>query len=158
MNKIYPLVLALLIGAAAMAADRALPPQLAVHSARGVPSAAVLTQGVLGIAFVMVGDLARLIRFVGFTLAVFAALTVGALFILRRRGMRGPYRTLGYPVTPLVFIAVSVWIAYAQISSHPTESGIVGLVFVAGALVYVFGVKGPPNPPQKLPEARSVDE
>src|ERR1700733_10868151 len=45
---------------AAMAGDRALPKQLAWHSARGVPTVAVMTQGVLGIAFVMVGDLGQL--------------------------------------------------------------------------------------------------
>ncbi|MGN6110743.1 MAG: APC family permease, partial [Kofleriaceae bacterium] len=67
---------------AAMAEDRALPAVLARHNARGVPMAAVIAQGVLGCAFVLVADLGQLIRFVGFTLAIFAALTVGAVFIL----------------------------------------------------------------------------
>ena len=71
---------------AAMAVDRALPAALAHYNKRGVPVAAVITQGVLAILFVVVGDLGSLIRFVGFTLAIFAALTVGAVFILRRRG------------------------------------------------------------------------
>ena len=127
---------------AAMAADRALPPQLAWHSARGVPSVAVLAQGVLGIAFVMVGDLGELMRFVAFTLTVFAALTCGALFVLRRRGHVGAYKTWGYPVTPVLFIAMSAWIAYSQIKAHPAESGIVGLVLAVGAAVYWFAVGG----------------
>jgi len=140
---------------AAMAADRALPHQLGYYSKRGVPVAAVAAQGVLATLFVLVGDLGQLMRFVGFTLALFAALAVGALFILRARGLRGAYRTFGYPVTPIIFIAVSAWIAYAQIKDHPKESGIVGLGLIAGALVYVLVAK--PNPP-KLPEARVVDE
>ncbi len=143
---------------AAMAADRALPSQLGWYSERGVPTVAVITQGVLGIAFVMIGDLGALIRFVGFTLAVFAALTVGALFVMRRRGVQGSYRTFGYPVTPLAFIALSAWIAYAQIKDHPKESALVGLVLVVGALVYVFGWGGgAARPDEKLPEARVVD-
>jgi APA family basic amino acid/polyamine antiporter len=121
---------------AAMATDRALPPQLAWYSGRGVPSVAVAAQGVLGIAFVLVGDLGELMRFAGFTLAVFAALTVGALFVLRSRGHRGAYRTWGYPVTPILFIAVSAWIAYAQIKEHPKESAVVGLVLAVGAVLY----------------------
>ncbi len=141
---------------AAMASDRALPHQLAWYSKRGVPTVAVITQGVLGIAFVLVGDLGQLIRFAGFTLAVFAALTVGALFILRRRGLRGPYKTFGYPLTPLVFIAVSIWIAYAQFKQNPMELLVVGGVLVAGGIGYVLLVR--PERSTKLPEARAVDE
>jgi basic amino acid/polyamine antiporter, APA family len=140
---------------AAMAEDHALPRQLAWYSKRGVPTVAVAAQGVLGIAFVLVGDLGGLIRFAGFTLAVFAALTVGALFILREmRGKRGAYRTFGYPVTPIAFIAVSCWIAYAQFKQNPKELLIVVGVLVAGGLVYLLTVK----PAKKLPEAPAVDE
>jgi basic amino acid/polyamine antiporter, APA family len=126
---------------AAMASDHALPPQLAWYSKRGVPTVAVAAQGVLGIAFVMVGNLGELIRFAGFTLAVFAALTVGALFILRSRGLRGAYKTFGYPVTPIIFIAVSAWIAYAQIKQNPKESLVVAGVLVVGGLAYMLLVK-----------------
>jgi basic amino acid/polyamine antiporter, APA family len=145
---------------AAMASDHALPAPLARHSRRGVPAVAVAAQAVLGVVFVLVGDLGQLIRFAGFTLAVFAALTVAALFIFRARGMAGPYRTFGYPLTPLVFIATSVWIAYAQIRENPLESLVVAGVLLAGGLFYVFAVKPPPRPgdPQELPEARVVDE
>src|SRR5262245_2308541 len=55
---------------AAMAANRALPAQLNWHSKRGVPTVAVVTQGILATLFVLVGDLGSLIRFVGFTLAI----------------------------------------------------------------------------------------
>src|SRR5262249_2099789 len=55
---------------AAMAADRALPQQLAYHSSRGVPVVAVAAQGVFATLLVLVGDLAKLMRFVGFTLAI----------------------------------------------------------------------------------------
>jgi APA family basic amino acid/polyamine antiporter len=141
---------------AAMAADRALPKQLGYYSKRGVPTVAVITQGVLGALFVLVGDLGQLIRFAGFTLAIFAALAVGALFVLRRRGMPAPYRTWGYPVTPLAFIALSVWIAYAQIDANPKESLIVAVVLaIGGALYYVAVPKTPPK--AKVPEARIVD-
>ena len=92
---------------AAMATDRALPHQLAQHNQRGVPVIAVIAQGVIASVFVLVGDLGSLIRFVGFTLAIFAALTVGAVFVLRARGHRAAYRTFGYPVTPIAFIALS---------------------------------------------------
>jgi APA family basic amino acid/polyamine antiporter len=145
---------------AAMAADHALPHQLGRYNKRGVPMVAVITQGVLGTLFVLVGDLGQLMRFAIFTLVIFATLAVISLFVLRRRGFRAPYRTLGYPVTPIVFIAASCWIAFAQIRSNPKESLVVAGVLAIGGLVYaVFGrrTRGPGEPAaEPLPEARVV--
>lgn len=145
---------------AAMAENHALPARLATYNDRGVPVLAVVTQGVLGCVFVLVGDLGALMRFVSFTLSVFAALTVTALFVLRRRGLRGAYRTFGYPLTPILFIASSVWIAYAQIDQNPKESVIVGLLLLLGAGVYLATMRGrspdAPPPSPGVPEARVV--
>jgi basic amino acid/polyamine antiporter, APA family len=146
----------------AMAADGALPRQLAYHSKRGVPIVAVITQGALGVLFVLVGDLGQLIRFVGFTLAIFAALTVAALFVLRGRGHRALYRTFGYPVTPILFIVLSGWIAYAQIRANLRESlVVVGVLALGGILYAVLGRGRPPRGPDMvadLPEARVVGD
>jgi APA family basic amino acid/polyamine antiporter len=144
---------------AAMAANRALPARLAAHSARGVPTVAVIAQGVLATVFVLVGDLGSLIRFVGFTLAIFAALTVGSLFVLRARGMRSTYQAPLYPLTPIAFIAMSAWIAVNQICDNPFESLIGGVVLGIGALLYfVFVATGRPPRAVTVPEARVVHD
>jgi APA family basic amino acid/polyamine antiporter len=146
---------------AAMAADRALPHQLGHYNQRGVPTVAVITQGVLGTIFVLVGDLGQLMRFVAFTLALSAAFTVASVFVLRRRGYHAPYRAFGYPLTPLLFIVLSLWIAYAQIRENPKESLVVAAVFAVGGVLYaLLGRRAtPPVPPAgPLPEARIVDE
>ncbi|MEO8706300.1 MAG: amino acid permease [Kofleriaceae bacterium] len=147
----------------AMAANRALPRRLAVHNKRGVPVLSVVTQGVLACVFVLVGDPDVLIRFVGFTLAIFAGLTVAAVFVLRRRGVRGSYRTFGYPVTPVIFIVMSAWMAYAQIEAHPFESLLIVLVLAAGAAAYWIVNRGRPPLPnendpleERLPAARII--
>lgn len=138
---------------AAMATDRALPQALAHHNKRGVPLAAVITQGVLAIGFCVVGDPDVLIRFVGFTLAIFAALTVSAVFVMRRRGQKAAYRTFGYPFTPLAFIALSVWIAGSQIYNRPKESLAVLVVVALGGLFYVLMVRGKERlPDESLPD------
>jgi APA family basic amino acid/polyamine antiporter len=123
----------------AMAADRALPRQLAWHSRRGVPSVAVVAQGVLASVFVLAMDPDQLLQFVGFTLAISAAFTVGAVFVMRRRGRTSAYRTFADPITPILYLASAAWIAYAQISAHPGASAIVALVLAAGAIAYVIG-------------------
>ena len=138
---------------AAMAENRALPRRLGEYNKRGVPVFAVVTQGVLGCLFVMVGDLGSLMRFISFTLAIFAALAVAAVFVLRRRGMRGAYQTFGYPVTPIVFIAASAYIAYAMIEQNPEESAIGGLLLLVGGAVYFATMRGAGPPPPATPPA-----
>ncbi|MGE0549712.1 MAG: APC family permease [Kofleriaceae bacterium] len=141
---------------AAMAADRAMPRQLGRHNRRGVPVVAVVAQGVLATVFVLIGDLGVLIRFVAFSLAIFAALTVGSVFLLRRRGHQAAYRTFGYPVTPALFIALSAWIAYSQIKTQPWESLIGGAVLGVGAVLYAVMIRGKePLPDESLPDAEA---
>jgi APA family basic amino acid/polyamine antiporter len=122
---------------ATMAADHALPAPLARYTRRGVPSVAVIVQCVLAIGFAVASDPDGLIRLVGFTLQIFAALTVGAVFVLRARGRVAAFRIPGYPVTPLVFIALSAWTVFFGISAQPILSLEIGAVLLIGTLVYL---------------------
>ena len=137
---------------AAMAADHALPQPLARFSKRGVPVVAIVTQCVLAIAFVLVGELGELIEFVGFTLTVFAALTVGAVFVFRSRGKRPDYLTIGYPVTPILFIGLSMWIVYLRTKESPLQSALVAALLAVGAVVYVVTSGGKPHVPIEADE------
>ena len=142
---------------AAMARDHALPPQLSFHSKRGVPTVAVITQGVLAAGFAIVGKFDELVNFIGFTLAIFAALTVGAVFVFRRRGHGSTYRTFGYPVTPIVFIGFAAWIVYAQIKDRPAQAGIVALVLLVGAAIYAMAARGiTPEPDEEEPAEAEI--
>ncbi|HXU04020.1 MAG TPA: APC family permease [Polyangia bacterium] len=146
---------------AAMAADHALPHQLAHTNKRGVPVIAVVAQGVFAALLVVFAELGFLLRLIGFTLTIVTALAVGAVFVFRARGHKAAYRTWGYPVTPVVFILLSIWIAYSQIKSQPKESAI-GLGIIVGGLALCLAfVKRPAtsalwNPARDLPEARVV--
>ena len=122
---------------ATMAADHALPQPLAYYSKRGVPSVAVGVQCVLAMAFAIFSDPDHLMRQVGFTLAAFAALTVGAVFIFRARGTHSAYRTPGYPVTPILFIALSVWTVYFGARKEPNLTLVMVAVLVVGTVVYL---------------------
>ena len=134
---------------AAMAEDRALPQIFAKRSRRGVPVVSVAAQSVLGICFVLLGKPDELIRYVGFWLAIFAALTVASLFVMRYRKVEAGYRTMGYPVTPALFIALSIWIAYAQVrqgyDNNPKELLFAIATVVIGAIVYALM----PRPPSQ---------
>ncbi len=73
-----------------------------------------------------------------FSASIFYMLSVLAVVVLRYRrpGLRRRYRTWGYPLTPLVFVAVYVWFLVQVYASHPLESR-AGVLFIAlGAPIY----------------------
>jgi basic amino acid/polyamine antiporter, APA family len=137
---------------ASMAADHALPHQLAYYSKRGVPVVAVIVQCVLAMGFAIASDPDQLIQIVGFTLAMFAALTVGSVFVFRARGKTAPYRTPGYPVTPLLFIALSLWTVYFGVASRPKVSAVIVGVLLAGSAVYLLTARNKPRTPIEADE------
>ena len=124
----------------AMADDHALPNQLAWRSKRGVPLVAVALQGVLAIVMIVFLPFDSVIRYVGATLSIFAGLTVAAVPILRRRlpNAERPYRTFGYPITPILFIGLSAWIAYSQFRASWQQSLAVLATMVGGVIAYAL--------------------
>jgi APA family basic amino acid/polyamine antiporter len=68
----------------------------------------------------------------------FYVLAVAAVFILRRRHpeLERPYRTVGYPVVPLVFLLASVALLLNALIRQPTTTLISFGVIAAGVPVY----------------------
>lgn len=93
-----------------------------VHT--GVPVPALLLQAMISTCFIMLGTVEQIQQYAGFTLSLFATLSVSALFVLRRRhpGRSIPFRVPGYPFTPLLFIAVSLWMVLWAVRARPLES------------------------------------
>jgi APA family basic amino acid/polyamine antiporter len=61
------------------------------------------------------------------------SLIVASVFVLRARepAMPRPYRTWGYPVTPLIFLAVSAWYLYGLLRDRLTGSLIgIGIMLI----------------------------
>lgn len=123
---------------AAMAEDGALPKLLARRTRRGVPAVAVATQGAIASAFILVGDLGKLIQYIQFTLFVSSALAVAAVYVLRvrRPDVARPYRTTLYPLTPAVFLALAGWSIYMQVKARPWGSLLGAATLVGGGMIY----------------------
>lgn len=127
---------------AAMAEDGIFFQALARRGKGGAPAAGVLLQGALAVILVLIARFDQLLTYIGFTLSVFAGLTILGAFVLRAREPDAdrPYRTFGWPVTPLLFLVLSVWMAGHSIRVRPVES-LYGLgTLVAGAVVYLLWV------------------
>lgn len=110
-----------------------------VHPRRGVPGGALLLQAIWASLLICAGSFEQLLTFTGFLLSLFSALTVSSVIVLRKRFPRlpRPYKTWGYPVVPLLYVAVSLWMMAYSLFSRPGES-LIGLVIVAGGLPVFF--------------------
>jgi basic amino acid/polyamine antiporter, APA family len=125
----------------AMAEDRLLFQAIAkVHPRYQTPYVAILVAALLGMVLVMSRSFERLTE--TFVLAIwpFYALGVAAIYRLRRErpDLPRPYRVVGYPVVPAVFIAsVTAFVVNALINDT-TNSIITFTVILAGLPIYQF--------------------
>ena len=87
-----------------------------------VPSYAIILQGTISIIFVLTSAFDALLMYVGFVLAVFSSLTVLGMMILRKKNpdIPRPYKTWGYPLTPILFVMGNLWIVIFSIRSNLT--------------------------------------
>lgn len=84
-----------------------------VHPRYRTPHVAILAMGAWSIVLSLSGTFEQLFTYVIFGQWIFFGLTVGAVLILRRKrpDLPRPYRTLGYPVTPVLFILAALFIS-----------------------------------------------
>ena len=88
---------------------------------------AFLVLSALSIVFLLTAKFDQLVKYIGFTLTIFAALAVVGAFILRakRPDAPRPYKAFGWPVTPIIFVCMSVWIVYYGVKLEPKLSCLV---------------------------------
>ncbi|MGZ3710323.1 MAG: APC family permease, partial [Bdellovibrionota bacterium] len=104
-----------------------------------VPVLALLVQGAWSCVLALSGSFDQLTDYVVFASWIFYALCTASLFLFRRRtGAPPSYHTPGFPLLPIVFIAVSLLLLANTLYTAPKESGI-GLAFIiAGIPAYFF--------------------
>ncbi len=110
---------------------------LARTNDKGNPVAAILFQTLLALIILWTASFDSIMQYIGFTLTIFTTLTVAGVIIYRfRHGRPEGYKALGYPITPILFIAGNIWICYFQLTSKTTES-LIGLgTALLGVLLY----------------------
>ena len=127
-------------------------------NARHVPAVALLTQGVWASLLILprtvradsAGSIVygniytQLLEYIISTELVFYALMIGAVIVLRRRRPAAdrPYRTIGYPVTPLIYISIALLLVVDLAYLAPATSGMGFLLVVSGIPVYLVRRRG----------------
>lgn len=116
---------------------------LAKKNATGIPYTAILFQLAIVVFFVITATFESVITYLGFTLTLSSFLTVLGVFVHRIRYPEAdrPYKTWGYPITPMIFLGISLWILIFVFQGKPTES-LLGLGTIAlGLPVYFLTAK-----------------
>lgn len=130
----------------AMSCDGLLPRGfMRIHPAYGTPWVAIWTQALWSIVLlVFMRTFNDLTVYVIFAALLFYALTVGSVYVLRRRDptRERPYRCWGYPVTPALFILVALVVdVYTLTNPVEQKNALVGLGIIATGVPVYFLMK-----------------
>jgi len=110
-----------------------------IHPRFGTPARAIALQAFLASLLVALGTFNEIVSYFIFVVVVFIALTVAALFPLRRRERnRVGYLTPGYPVTPVVFLLLILLLLVLLGSNNPWQAFLGVAVVALGLPVYYF--------------------
>jgi APA family basic amino acid/polyamine antiporter len=124
----------------AMAKDGLFFKQLAsLHQTTMVPMVSIIVQGAVAMVLALSGTFDQLTNYVIFSAWIFYAMVTGVVFVLRKRLPDAPrsYRTLGYPLVPLIFIILATLLLINTVIESPRESTI-GLVFILSGIPVYF--------------------
>jgi APA family basic amino acid/polyamine antiporter len=106
------------------------------------PIMAIVAQGVCATLMTLT-PFPQLAIYIGFTLNIFAVMSVAALMIFRRREGWQKLRVVSfaYPLIPVIFIVVGAWMIIRGVQFKPMISLAAAVTLATGALVYHFRLR-----------------
>jgi amino acid transporter len=115
-----------------------------VHPTWHSPWVAVLAQGACACILILTGTFRSLANYIGFTLFLFSALSVVALFKFRRRRdwKRSRWVSMAYPLLPTIYVAMNLWVFLYFVQLQGREALWSLLTVAAGALLYQVFLRG----------------
>jgi APA family basic amino acid/polyamine antiporter len=106
----------------------------------GIPAFAVVIQMIWSSLLCLSGKYGELLDYLMFVVMLFYILTVGALFILRKKApdLARPYKAIGYPVLPALYMILAAFICCVMLYVK-TKFAVYGLIIIAiGVVIYAF--------------------
>jgi APA family basic amino acid/polyamine antiporter len=98
-----------------------------------VPAAGLKVQALWASLLCLSGTYSNLLDYVVFAVLIFYVLTIAGIFVLRRKqpDVERPYKTIGYPVVPVLYIAAASLIMFVLLVYKPeyTWPGLVIVLF-----------------------------
>jgi amino acid transporter len=102
------------------------------------PSVAIWLATGLGVIYVLQNDFAQLADKFILGIWPFYALAVAGVYVLRRKrpDLERPYRAIGYPVVPALFLLASLGMVVNALVTDPVNTGLTLGIIIAGAPIY----------------------
>jgi basic amino acid/polyamine antiporter, APA family len=125
----------------AMARDGLFFRRLAVvHPRYRTPALAIVAQAAWSSVLVLSAETTKLVNYTGFAITLFLGLAVAGLFVLRAREPHAerPFRALGYPVAPAIYVIASALILLNELWRDPGPTGAGAIIIALGIPVYFW--------------------
>lgn len=108
-----------------------------------VPQWALWSQAVVGSILCLSGKYGQLLDMVSFVVVIFYVLTIIGIFILRRKrpDLERPYKAVGYPFLPLVYILMGLTFCFLLILFKPEYTWPGLIITLLGIPIYFIAVK-----------------
>jgi APA family basic amino acid/polyamine antiporter len=131
----------------AMGEDWSLLGFLARRTRGGVPAVAILVQSAIVILLLVTSTFKTVLTYIQFSLTISSSLCVVGIFALRirRPNLPRPCRCWGYPVTPLIFLAVNLWMIWFILQNEETRNpSLAGFgTMLLGLIIYAVSREKP---------------
>lgn len=103
-----------------------------------IPYVAIIVQSAAAVVIVIPGNFESLVRYFGFTAWIFYALVIIAMIRLRKilPNLDRPFKVNPFPIIPIVFILVSLFIVTTMFLGKPVASFYALLALLSGIPVY----------------------
>lgn len=126
-----------------MAQDYSWLDRFNVSRANGVslpPTYALALQFALVAILILSASFEAVMQYIGLTLSFFSCLVVIGLMRLRitEPKLARPFRCPGYPVTPMLFLAVNTWMLYFLASAKPITAIASAATIASGLVIYAL--------------------
>ena len=114
-------------------------------NSNGIPINAFWIQLLLSILLILSSSFKQILLYAGISLIITTTLTVISLFVLRHNEpeLDRPYKVLGYPFVPILYLIVNIWILYFSFIESRLESFVgMGIIIVSMFAFFMFsGIK-----------------
>lgn len=125
----------------AMAQDGLFFKKAAELNDKDVPARALWVQGIWASVLCLTGKYGDLLTYATFASLLFYILTIGGLFILRKRepNAERPYKAFGYPFVPMIYMVITALICFALLIYDTRNTGLgLGIVALGVPVYYLF--------------------
>jgi APA family basic amino acid/polyamine antiporter len=122
-----------------------------LHPRFKTPAAGLMIQAVWAVFLCLSGSYSQLLDYIIFAALVFYMLTILGLFVLRfkRPDAVRPYKALGYPVLPALYIVLAGWICIVLLRYKPQYTWPGMVLVLLGIPVYLFWSRRPDSQAQR---------